>query len=233
MTSSSKWLPITRGFPATTGAFLGRGPCWAGSRSGRCSSRRPLATPRSPARRRRRASSRRSRAGVAYAVFGTCRPARRRPELDDRDHGRSGARAGRGRVPARGIRRASRGARPADRASCSSLPGCSGSGSSSEFLARPVLVGFISGIGIVIIVGQMPKLLGLTVQPGNVPETLWRTVAALDELGWRDAGRRARVARRAARPAPRRPRRAVGARSSRRSRSRSAAPSTSRRRAWP
>ncbi len=30
----------------------------------------------------------------------------------------------------------------------------------AEFLARPVIVGFISGIGVLIIVGQLPKLLG-------------------------------------------------------------------------
>jgi sulfate permease, SulP family len=54
----------------------------------------------------------------------------------------------------------------------------------SEFLARPVLVGFISGVGVVIIAGQLPKLLGLTVPSGNVPETLWRTVSELDEVGW-------------------------------------------------
>ena len=63
----------------------------------------------------------------------------------------------------------------------------------SEFLARPVLVGFISGVGIFIIVGQLPKLLGLSVQSGNVPETLWRTIGELDELGWETP-----VARRAA-----------------------------------
>ena len=55
----------------------------------------------------------------------------------------------------------------------------------AEFLARPVLLGFISGIGIVIAVGQLPNLLGLTVDTGNVPETLWRLGAALDELEWR------------------------------------------------
>ena len=42
----------------------------------------------------------------------------------------------------------------------------------SEFLARPVIVGFISGIGVLIIVGQIPKLLGITVESGNVPETV-------------------------------------------------------------
>jgi SulP family sulfate permease len=54
----------------------------------------------------------------------------------------------------------------------------------SEFLARPVLVGFISGIGVVIIVGQLPKLLGLPVESGNVPEMLWRTAGTLGEIGW-------------------------------------------------
>lgn len=54
----------------------------------------------------------------------------------------------------------------------------------SEFLARPVIVGFISGIGVVIIVGQLPKLLGLPVETGNVPETLWRLLGSLDEISW-------------------------------------------------
>ena len=54
----------------------------------------------------------------------------------------------------------------------------------SEFLARPVLVGFISGVGVVIIAGQLPTLLGLTVQRGNVPETLWRTAKELGEVSW-------------------------------------------------
>jgi SulP family sulfate permease len=55
----------------------------------------------------------------------------------------------------------------------------------AEFLARPVLIGFISGIGVVIIAGQLPKLLGLPVESGNVPETLWRELGSLDEIGWR------------------------------------------------
>ena len=55
----------------------------------------------------------------------------------------------------------------------------------AEFLARPVLVGFISGIGIVIAVGQLPNLLGLSVARGNVPEILWRLGGAVDDLEWR------------------------------------------------
>ena len=54
----------------------------------------------------------------------------------------------------------------------------------AEFLARPVLVGFISGIGVLIIVGQLPKLLGLTVESGNVPEMLWREIESLDDIAW-------------------------------------------------
>jgi len=54
----------------------------------------------------------------------------------------------------------------------------------AEFLARPVIVGFISGIGVLIIVGQLPKLLGLTVESGNVPEMLWREFESLDDIAW-------------------------------------------------
>ena len=54
----------------------------------------------------------------------------------------------------------------------------------AEFLARPVIVGFISGIGVLIIVGQLPKLLGLTVESGNVPEMLWREIESLDDISW-------------------------------------------------
>ncbi len=54
----------------------------------------------------------------------------------------------------------------------------------SEFLARPVLVGFVSGIGVVIIVGQVPKLIGTTVESGNVPEMLWRELSSVGEISW-------------------------------------------------
>ena len=54
----------------------------------------------------------------------------------------------------------------------------------ADFLARPVLVGFMSGVGVVILVGQLPKLLGLQVETGKVPETVWRTLGSLDETTW-------------------------------------------------
>ena len=56
----------------------------------------------------------------------------------------------------------------------------------AEFLARPVLVGFISGIGVVIIVGPDAEAARADrAESGNVPETLWRTIEALDEINWR------------------------------------------------
>jgi sulfate permease, SulP family len=54
----------------------------------------------------------------------------------------------------------------------------------ADFLARPVLVGFMSGVGVVIIAGQLPKLLGLDVESGKVPETVWRMFASLGDLRW-------------------------------------------------
>jgi len=54
----------------------------------------------------------------------------------------------------------------------------------ADFLARPVLVGFISGVGVVILVGQLPKLLGITVESGKVPETIWRLLGSLHGIDW-------------------------------------------------
>ena len=98
----------------------------------------------------------------------------------------------------------------------------------AEFLARPVLVGFISGIGVLIIVGQLPKLLGLTVESGNVPEMLWREIEALDDIALGDATRRVPVARGASRRSGGLRRGCRGRSSSPRSRSSPAGCSTSR-----
>ena len=168
--------------------------CSPASRSGRCSCRRPSRTRRSPERLPRRGSATALAAGRRVRRLRHLPRARRRPELDDRDHRGSGARHRGGEVPGPGLRDAPRRARPPDRASCSWSPGAPRLGFVSEFLARPVLVGFISGIGVVIIVGQLPKLLGLTVESGNVPETLLaRRSASLDEHRLGDAGRRRRA----------------------------------------
>ncbi len=126
-------------------------------------------------------------AGVAYAVFGTCRQLDVGPSSTICDHRGCGNGDRHGEVPRRGLRDPPRRARRADGRRARSRPEPRRLGFVSEFLARPVLVGFISGIGLVIIVGQIPTLLGLTVETGNVPETLWRTIGALDEISWETA----------------------------------------------
>ena len=123
-------------------------------------------------------------AGVLYAVFGTCR------ELDVGPSSTIAITASAALVPVAA-------AYPAREytvllAALALLTGvalvAAGAlrlGFVSEFLARPVVVGFISGIGLLIIVGQLPKLLGLSVESGNVPEMVWREIGALDEGDWR------------------------------------------------
>ena len=82
----------------------------------------------------------------------------------------------------------------------------------SEFLARPVLVGFISGIGLVIIVGQIPKLLGLHGRERQRArdDLAHDRRARRDRLG--DTGRRLHRAGGAARPPPGGAARSVGPR---------------------
>jgi len=52
----------------------------------------------------------------------------------------------------------------------------------SEFLARPVVSGYVTGLAVTIIAGQVPKLLGLQVPPcTNFVRIVWQGVAHLDE----------------------------------------------------
>jgi sulfate permease, SulP family len=123
-------------------------------------------------------------AGVLYAIFGTCR------ELDVGPSSTIAVTAAAALIPVAAAFPSLQ--YPALLAALALLTGmvllAAGAlrlGLIAEFLARPVLVGFISGIGVVIIVSQLPALLGLPVERGNVPETIWREVGALDEIGWR------------------------------------------------
>jgi len=52
----------------------------------------------------------------------------------------------------------------------------------SEFLARPVVSGYVTGLAVTIIAGQVPKLLGLQVPPcTNFVRIVWQGVTHLDE----------------------------------------------------
>jgi sulfate permease, SulP family len=52
----------------------------------------------------------------------------------------------------------------------------------SNFISEPVLKGFIIGIALTIIVGQLPKLVGVSGGDGDFFERLWDFVTRLDEI---------------------------------------------------
>lgn len=52
----------------------------------------------------------------------------------------------------------------------------------ADFLAKPVVTGFVFGLAIVIAIGQLPKILGIPSQSGNVFQQLVGIVGALDQI---------------------------------------------------
>lgn len=54
----------------------------------------------------------------------------------------------------------------------------------AEFLARPVLAGYVVGLALTIIVSQLPALLGLPVPSGVFFEKLWDLVADAVDVSW-------------------------------------------------
>ena len=52
----------------------------------------------------------------------------------------------------------------------------------ANFLSRTVLVGFLTGVGIQVAIGQLPEALGLPVAPGSAPEKLWMVLRQLGEV---------------------------------------------------
>jgi MFS superfamily sulfate permease-like transporter len=54
----------------------------------------------------------------------------------------------------------------------------------ADFISRPVLTGFKAGIGVVIIVGQLSKVLGLSIPSESVLQTLLSIVAELGQISW-------------------------------------------------
>jgi len=43
----------------------------------------------------------------------------------------------------------------------------------AELLSKPVRIGFLNGVALIIIAGQLPKLVGLATRTGSVPRELW------------------------------------------------------------
>jgi high affinity sulfate transporter 1 len=58
----------------------------------------------------------------------------------------------------------------------------------ANFISLPVLTGFKAGIGLVIFVGQLGKVLGIPVEKGPVLQTLLQILGNLDQIHWLTLG---------------------------------------------
>ncbi|HEU4900217.1 MAG TPA: SulP family inorganic anion transporter, partial [Actinomycetota bacterium] len=54
----------------------------------------------------------------------------------------------------------------------------------ANFISEPVLKGFIIGLALMILIGQLPKLFGVPKGHGNFFEQLWHLLGQLDETHW-------------------------------------------------
>ncbi len=55
----------------------------------------------------------------------------------------------------------------------------------ADFFSRPVLLGFINGVAVIIIVSQLPKFLGIKVHTDSTLGTLWKIVTNIGDAQWR------------------------------------------------
>ena len=130
------YVPITQWLPALRAVVPRRRPARRRSPSGRCSCRRPSPTRRWPGAPPQAGLATALAAGVAVCRLRHLPRARRRPELDDRDHRGGRARSGRRRVPGAGLHDAAR--RPRGLTGVVLIvAGALRLGFVSEFLARP------------------------------------------------------------------------------------------------
>src|SRR3954471_16453459 len=58
----------------------------------------------------------------------------------------------------------------------------------ARFFARPVLEGFIVGLGLYIAIGQLPKVVGIAKPSGNTLAVLWNTIAGIGTWEWTTVG---------------------------------------------
>ena len=152
--------------------------------------RRRLARRRASTRRRAHCCSTPRSAARATSSSGRCprpphsrrrrsRRSRRRARLDSRTDRRARADDGDDRCRVAGLLRL---------------------GFLASFISEPVLKGFIVGLALTIIAGQLPKLFGVEKGSGNFFEQIWHLVGELDVDERHHACGRARVARRRLRP---------------------------------
>jgi SulP family sulfate permease len=55
-------------------------------------------------------------------------------------------------------------------------------GWAAEFISRPIVTGFVFGLVLVIVVGELPKLLGITIEGGNTLQQAWQVLRSLGDL---------------------------------------------------
>ena len=55
----------------------------------------------------------------------------------------------------------------------------------ADFFSRPVLLGFLNGVAVIIIVSQLPKLLGISVHTDSTLGTLWQIITHIGDAHWR------------------------------------------------
>ena len=71
----------------------------------------------------------------------------------------------------------------------------------ADYFSRPVLVGYIHGVAVVLIIGQLAKLLGLSIDARDPLAQLWEVVRELGSVSGPTVARRRGLARRASRTA--------------------------------
>jgi SulP family sulfate permease len=54
----------------------------------------------------------------------------------------------------------------------------------ADYLSRPVLIGYIHGVAVVLIIGQLGKLLGLNISAESPPGELLEVIREIDEINW-------------------------------------------------
>ncbi|MGA9858979.1 MAG: SulP family inorganic anion transporter [Solirubrobacteraceae bacterium] len=55
----------------------------------------------------------------------------------------------------------------------------------ADFFSRPVLLGFINGVAVIIIVSQLPQFLGIKVNANSTLGTFWQVLTHLGDAQWR------------------------------------------------
>jgi SulP family sulfate permease len=55
----------------------------------------------------------------------------------------------------------------------------------ADFFSRPVLLGFMNGVAVIIIVSQLPQLLGIQVEADSTLGTLWSVLTHIGDAQWR------------------------------------------------